>query len=47
MIKTAKSFKFMFKHPNKKEGEETKKNAKLFDKLINFCIKHFDDYEGY
>ena len=29
---------------NKKEKEQAEKNLELADKLISFCIKHFEDY---
>lgn len=35
---------YVFKDTTKKEKEQIKKNSKLYLKLINFCIKHFDDY---
>ena len=36
---------YILSDTTKKERQEKEKNAKLFDKLINFCIKHFDDYK--
>ena len=35
---------YIFKSDNKKIREEVKKNRILVQKLINFCIKHFNDY---
>ena len=35
---------YTFKGDSKKRREETKKNMILVRKLINFCIKHFEDY---
>ena len=34
-----------FQNDTKEEKEQTKNNIKLANKLINFCIKHFNDYE--
>ena len=34
-----------FKNAAKKEKEQIKKNRRLYNKLIDFCIKHFDDYK--
>ena len=34
-----------FKNTTKKEKEQIKKNRRLYNKLINFCIKHFDEYK--
>lgn len=34
-----------FKDSTKKEIKEADKEAKLMEKLINFCIKHFNDYQ--
>ncbi len=36
---------YIFKDTTKKEKEQIKKNSKLYLKLINFCIKHFNDYK--
>ena len=32
------------KNDAKEEKEQTKNNIKLANKLINFCINHFNDY---
>ena len=34
-----------FQNDTKKEKEQIKKNIKLANKLISFCIKHFSDYK--
>ncbi len=34
-----------FQNSTKKEKEQIMENIKLYNKLINFCIKHFNDYE--
>ena len=36
---------YTFKGDSKKRREEAKKNLVLVRKLINFCIKHFEDYK--
>ena len=36
---------YEFKSTTKKQKEQIKKNVKLQDKLITFCIKHFNDYQ--
>ena len=36
---------YTFKGDSKKRIEEVKKNRILVRKLINFCIKHFEDYK--
>jgi len=33
------------KNTTKKEKEQIKKNRRLYNILIKFCIKHFDDYK--
>lgn len=35
---------YEFKDTTKKQKEQIKKNIELQDKLIDFCIKHFNDY---
>jgi len=35
---------YIFKGQSKKDVEKIKKNVKLFDKLVGYCIKHFNDY---
>ncbi|MBS3077365.1 hypothetical protein J4233_03770 [Candidatus Pacearchaeota archaeon] len=35
---------YTFKSSSKKEKEQAEKNLELADKLISFCIKHFEDY---
>jgi len=37
---------YLFKDETKKQKEQVKKNIILVRKLINFCIKHFEDYES-
>ena len=34
-----------FQNDTKEEKEQTKNNIKLANKLITFCIKHFNDYK--
>ena len=34
-----------FQNDTKEEKGQIKKNRKLANKLINFCIKHFNDYK--
>ena len=34
-----------FQNDAKEEKEQIKNNIKLANKLISFCIKHFDDYK--
>ena len=34
-----------FQNDTKEEKEQIKKNRKLANKLISFCIKHFSDYK--
>ena len=36
---------YIFRDTTKKEEQQIDKNVKLTNKLIKFCIKHFDDYE--
>ena len=36
---------YQFQNAAKKEKEQINKNVKLTNRLINFCIKHFDDYQ--
>jgi len=36
---------YVFNDTTKKELKQIKKNVKLYNKLINFCIKHFEDYQ--
>ena len=36
---------YALKDTSKEEKEQTKKNIKLANKLINFCIRHFNDYK--
>lgn len=36
---------YIFKDTTKKEKKQIEKTAKLYYKLIDFCIKHFDDYK--
>lgn len=36
---------YVFKDTPKKELKKIKKNAKLMNKLIKLCIKHFNDYQ--
>ena len=36
---------FGSKYDKIEEKEQIKKNIKLANKLINFCIKHFNDYK--
>ncbi|MDO8460300.1 MAG: hypothetical protein Q7S74_04280 [Nanoarchaeota archaeon] len=36
---------YTYDNTNKKRAREIKKNWQLAKKLINFCIKHFNDYE--
>lgn len=35
---------YIFRDSTKKEKKEAEKNRKLFEKLVKFCINHFDDY---
>ena len=35
----------VFKDTTKKELKQIKKNVKLYNKLIKFCIRHFEDYK--
>ena len=37
---------YEFSTDTQKEKEVVKKNRKLADKLIEFCIKHFDDFKA-
>ena len=37
---------YTFKGSTKKEIKEAKKAGKLFNKLVNHCIKHFNDVKG-
>ena len=34
-----------FQNDTKEERKQIKKNIKLANKLINFCIRHFNDYK--
>ena len=34
-----------FQDDTKEEKEQIKNNAKLMNKLIKFCVKHFNDYK--
>jgi len=34
-----------FQDGAKEEKEQIKKNRKLANRLINFCVKHFNDYK--
>lgn len=36
---------YVFNDTTKKELKQIKKNARLYNKLIKFCIKHFEDYQ--
>ena len=36
---------YEFKSMTKKEKEQVKKNMELANKLIEFCIKHFNDFQ--
>ena len=36
---------YRFKSDTKKEKEQIKQNIKLVRKLIEFCVKHFKDYQ--
>ncbi len=36
---------YSFKGDSKKKEKETNDNRKLFIRLVNFCIKHFDNYQ--
>ena len=36
---------YLFNDTPKKEREKIKSNIKLANKLIKFCIKHFNDYK--
>lgn len=35
---------YEFKDTSKKEREQIRKNRKLMEELIKFCIKHFNNY---
>ena len=35
---------YMFQGDGKKKKEQAKKNLELAEKLVGFCIKHFEDY---
>ena len=37
---------YQFQNATKKEKQQINKNRKLTNKLIKFCIKHFDDYKA-
>ncbi len=37
---------YVFDDTTKKELKQIKKNVKLYNQLINFCIKHFEDYQA-
>ncbi len=36
---------YVFKDTTKKELKQIDKNVKLTNKLVKFCIKHFEDYK--
>jgi hypothetical protein len=36
---------YVFNDTTKKELKQIKKNLILYNKLINFCIKHFNEYK--
>ena len=36
---------YILKDTAKEEKRQIEKNARLFSKLISFCIRHFDDYK--
>ena len=36
---------YEFKGMSKKEKKEVDENVKLYNKLVNFCIKHFNDFK--
>jgi len=36
---------YIFKNTTKKEMKQIDKNVKLMNKLITFCIKHFNNYQ--
>ncbi len=36
---------YEFQETTKREKEQIKSNRKLVNKLIKFCIKHFNDYK--
>mgnify|MGYP001580775598 CR=1 FL=1 len=36
---------YKFKNMTKNRKEQIKKNIKLLNKLITFCVKHFEDYK--
>ncbi len=36
---------YAFKDTTKKELKQIDKNVKLYNQLINFCIRHFNDYK--
>lgn len=35
---------YTFKGQSKRKNEKVKKNRELAEKLVRFCIKHFEDY---
>ncbi len=37
---------YLFKKSSKKEKEMVKKNMTTARKLINYCVKHFNDFNG-
>lgn len=36
---------YIYQRTTKKEKKQIEKNAKLYCKLISFCIKHFNDFK--
>ena len=36
---------YIFNDTTKEEKKKIKKNVKLYNKLITFCIRHFNDYK--
>ena len=36
---------YIFKDTTEEEKKQIEKNGKLYSKLIQFCIKHFNDYK--
>jgi len=36
---------YLLKNETKKQKEQIRKNGMLVRKLINFCIRHFNDYQ--
>jgi len=37
---------YYFKGVSKKKKIQIEKNRKIVEKLIDFCVKHFDDFKG-